>query len=150
MQKEKKLMALENLILEYSQNGRLNIKGAYLHYKNVPKKIMFERSIAERIKLRRGRLDEIKRKEQNINHELFNAYFTGYQNPSSMYKKLSETEDEVNEARVDSIKKVFSKLKRIIEHAAKADVFKIEENEKIIDVAKKILDLITKFSQNKD
>ena len=111
---------------------------------------MFERSIAERIKLRRGRLDEIKRKEQNINHELFNAYFTGYQNPSSMYKKLSETEDEVNEARVDSIKKVFSKLKRIIEHAAKADVFKIEENEKIIDVAKKILDLITKFSQNKD
>ena len=145
MQKEKKLMALESLILEYSQKGRLNIKGAYLHYKNVPKKIMFERSIVERIKLRRGRLDEIKRKEQNINHEFFNAYFTGYQNPSSMYKKLSETEGEVNETRVDSIKKVLSKLKRIIEHAPKADVFKIDENEKIIDVAKKILEFNNKI-----
>ena len=50
---------------------------------------MFERSIAERTKLSRGRLDEVKRKEQNINDELFNAYFTDYQNPSSMYKKLS-------------------------------------------------------------
>ena len=40
--------------------------GAYLHYKNVPKEAMFERSIAKRIKLRRERLDEIKRKEQNI------------------------------------------------------------------------------------
>ena len=50
---------------------------------------MFERSIAERTKLSRGRLDEVKRKEQNINDELLNAYFTDYQNPSSMYKKLS-------------------------------------------------------------
>ena len=31
---------------------------------------MFERSIAEGIKLREKRLDEIKRKEQNINNEL--------------------------------------------------------------------------------
>ena len=34
--------------------------GAYLHYKNVSKETMFERSIAERTKLKRGRLDEIK------------------------------------------------------------------------------------------
>ena len=61
--------------------------GAYLHYENIPKETMFERRIAERIKLRRRRLDEIKRKEQNINNELFNAYFTDYRNPSSMYKK---------------------------------------------------------------
>ena len=71
---------------------------------------MFERSIAERTKLSRGRLDEVKRKEQNINDELFNAYFTDYQNPSSMYKKLSQTKGAVNEFRVDSIKKVLSKL----------------------------------------
>ena len=71
---------------------------------------MFERSIAERTKLSRGRLDEVKRKEQNINDELLNAYFTGYQNPSSMYKKLSQTKGAVNEFRVDSIKKVLSKL----------------------------------------
>ena len=67
---------------------------------------MFERSIAERIKLRRERLDEIKRKEQNINNELFKIYFTDYQSPSNMYKKLSETEGAVNKVRVDSIKKV--------------------------------------------
>ena len=49
--------------------------------------------MAERIKLRKKRFDEIKRKEQNINNELFKAYFTDYQSPSSMYKKLSETEN---------------------------------------------------------
>ena len=35
--------------------------GAYLHYKDVPKETMFERSIAERTILRRGRSDEIKK-----------------------------------------------------------------------------------------
>ena len=43
--------------------------GAYEHYKNVPKETMFERSIAERTKLRRGKSDEIERKEQKINNE---------------------------------------------------------------------------------
>ena len=71
---------------------------------------MFERSIAERIQLRRERLDEVKRKEQNINNELFKEYFTHYQSPSNMYKKISETEDAMNEIRVESIKKVLSKL----------------------------------------
>ena len=49
---------------------------------------MFERRIAERIKLRKERFDEIKRKEQNLNNELFKAYFTDYQSPSSMNKKI--------------------------------------------------------------
>ena len=85
-------------------------------------------------------MDEIKRKDQNINDELFNAYFTDYRNPSSMYKNLSETKDAVNQVRVDSIKKVLSKLKRIIEYEPKDYAFKIEENEKIIDVVEKILE----------
>ena len=34
-----------------------------------------EESIANRIKLRRGRFDEIKRKEQKINNKLFKALF---------------------------------------------------------------------------
>ena len=33
--------------------------GVYLYYKNVPKETMFERSIVERIKLRKERLDQI-------------------------------------------------------------------------------------------
>ena len=85
-------------------------------------------------------MDEIKRKDQNINDELFNAYFTDYLNPSSMYKNLSETKDAVNQVRVDSIKKVLSKLKRIIEYEPKDYAFKIEENEKIIEVVEKILE----------
>ena len=58
---------------------------------------MHERSIEERIKSRRGRLDEIKRNKKNINNELFKEYFANYQSPSNMYKKLSETESAVNE-----------------------------------------------------
>ena len=111
---------------------------AYLQYKNVPKETMFERSIAERTKLRR-RSNEIKRKEQNINNEYFKAYFTDYQSPSNMYKKLSETKSAVNEVRADSIKKVVSKLKRIIEYATKDDALKTEEKEKIIDIVERIL-----------
>ena len=111
---------------------------AYLQYKNVPKETMFERSIAERTKLRR-RSNEIKRKEQNINNEFFKAYFTDYQSPSNMYKKLSETKSAVNEVRADSIKKVVSKLKRIIEYATKDDALKTEEKEKIIDIVERIL-----------
>ena len=72
-------------------------------------------------------------------HELFKAYFIDYQSPSNMYKKLSETKGAVIEVRVDSIKKVLSKLKRIIEYAPKDDAFKIEENEKIVDIVERIL-----------
>ena len=60
---------------------------ACFQYKDVPKETMFESSIAERTKLRRGRFDEIKRKEQNINDELFKAYFNDYQSPSNKVVK---------------------------------------------------------------
>ena len=119
--------------------------GAYLHYKNVHRGTIFERSIAKRIKLRRGRSDEIKRKEQNINNELFKKYFTDYQNPSNMYKKLSETKGAVNEVRVDSIKKVLSTLQRIIDYVPKDNASKSEENEKIIDIVERILDFYKKI-----
>ena len=113
-------------VLNILKNVSSIFSGAYLDYKNVPKEAMFERSIEERINLRRGRLDKIERKEQNMNNELFKAYFTDYQSPSNMYKKLSETKGAVNEVRVDSVKKtVLSKLKRVIKNAPKDDVFKI-------------------------
>ena len=105
---------------------------------------MFQRSIAERTKLRRGRFDEIKRKKLDINNELLKAYFTGYQSPSDMYKKLSKTKDAVNEFRGYSIKKVLSNLKRIIEHTSKDDAAKIEEEEKIIDIVERVLELTNK------
>ena len=94
-------------VLNILKNVSSIFSGAYLDYKNVPKEAMFERSIEERINLRRGRLDKIERKEQNMNNELFKAYFTDYQSPSNMYKKLSETKGAVNEVRVDSVKKKY-------------------------------------------
>ena len=46
-------------ILNILNNVGSIFTGAYLHYKDVPKETMFERSIAERTKLRREGLDEI-------------------------------------------------------------------------------------------
>ena len=57
-----------------------------------------------------------------------------------MSRKYSGTENtEINKTRTDLIKKVLTKLKRIIENTPKDDAAKIEENEKIIDVVEKIL-----------
>ena len=49
-------------ILDILNNLGSVFTGASLHYKDVSKETIFERSIAERAKLRRGRFDEIKRK----------------------------------------------------------------------------------------
>ena len=70
---------------------------------------------------------------------MFRVYFTDYQSKSIMYKKLSEAKGAVNEFQVESIKKVLSKLQRIIDHTPKDDVFKIVENEKIINIVERIL-----------
>ena len=51
----------------------------------------------------------------------------------------------MNEFRVESIKKVLSKLKRIIEYAPKDDSFKIGKNEKITDIVEKILEFNNKI-----
>ena len=45
----------------------------------------------------------------------------------------------MNEVRVDSIKKVLSKLQRIIDYTPKDDAAKIEKNEKIIEIVERIL-----------
>ena len=76
-------------------------------------------------KLRRGGSDQIGGKIQNLNNELFKEFFTDYQSPSSMYQKLSETKDAVNEVRVDLIKKVLTKLKRIIDYRPIGNAAKI-------------------------
>ena len=83
--------------------------GVYFYYKDVP--LESEESITEGKKLRRQRLDEFERKEQNIKNELFKEYFTDYQSSSNIYKNLSETEGAVNKVRVDSIEKILSNYK---------------------------------------
>ena len=43
---------------------------------------------------------------------MFNYYFSKYQNPSDMYKKLHETKGQKNEDQVYSIKKISNKIKK--------------------------------------
>ena len=77
-----------------------------------------------------------KKKEKNINDKLFKDYFTIYQSPSDMYKKLGMTEGTRNEVRVYLIKEL---LNRMIKNVSEHRKFRIEENQKIIDIVERIL-----------
>ena len=56
-----------------------------------------------------------------------------------MYKKISETKNEkVDKTRVNFIEKVLTRLKNPIKSIPNDGVFKIEENEKIIDIVERI------------
>ena len=133
-------------ILDILDNIGTIFTGAYFHYKDMPKETIFERTITEKTKLRKGRLDEIEGKEQNINNELFKKYFTNYQSPSNVYKNLSETENaEINKIKVGFIKEILSKLQKTVDYVLKNNTFKIEENEKIIDIVESILEFNDKI-----
>ena len=105
----------------------------------MPKETIFERRFAERAKLRREKIAEIEGEEKNINNKLFKEYFTNYQSPSDMYKKLREKEAERNEDRVYLIKEVLNTLKIVIENVSKNKTFMVEENNKIINIVERIL-----------
>ena len=62
-----------------------------------------------------------------------------------MYTKVSETEGVVNEVRVNLIIEVLARMKKVIEMDPKDDVLKIEENEEIIDVVERILEINNKI-----
>ena len=68
-----------------------------------------------------------------------------------MYKKLNETENtEINRTPGDLIKKVLTKLKRIIDNTPKNHAANIEENEKKVDIAEKILELNNKIQSGQE
>ena len=56
-----------------------------------------------------------------------------------MYKILRKTEGARNENRVYLIKLVLNKMKKVIENVPGNRTFKIEENEKIINIVERIL-----------
>ena len=70
---------------------------------------------------------------------MFKEYFTNYQSPSDMYKKLREKEAERNEDRVYLIKEVLNTLKIVIENVSKNKTLMVEENNKIINIVERIL-----------
>ena len=82
---------------------------------------------------------KLKKKKKTINNELFKKYFTNYQSPSDMYKKLRKVEGEKNENRVFLIREVLNKMKKVIENVPENKRLKIEENEKIINIVQHIL-----------
>ena len=58
-----------------------------------------------------------------------------------MLSKLSNASDEINKNRVNSINEKLTKIKNIVKNVPKDKAFKIEENEKIIDIIERILEL---------
>ena len=68
--KEKSNGTRKHNILNNLENVGTIFTALYLHYKDVSKETLLERNIAERIKLRKERFDEIKRKEKKINKGL--------------------------------------------------------------------------------
>ena len=99
----------------------------------------YEESIAERTKFRKQRLNNIKRKEQNINNKLFKNYFN-FQSPSKMYNTLSDTKStKEHNIRVNLIKSGMIDLKKHIGNISKNDVNKIKEMNKIADIVELIL-----------
>ena len=75
-------------ILEILENIGAIFTDSYLHYKEVPKKTIIERNIAESVTLRKRRIPEIEEEEEKkIDSKLFKEYFTNYRSPSDIYIK---------------------------------------------------------------
>ena len=138
LEREKSNSIKKHNILKILHNIDAIFTGAYFHHREVPKKTIVERSIAKRVQLTRGRIAEIE-EEKSINDKLFKEYFTNYQSPSDMYKKLCETEAERNEDRVYLIKEVLNRLKIVIENVSKNKTLMVEENNKIINIVERII-----------
>ena len=70
---------------------------------------------------------------------MFKEYFTIYQSPSDMYKKLRKAEDKKNKDQVYLIKEMLNTMKEAIKNVSENKKLEIEENEKIINFFERIL-----------
>ena len=80
-----------------------------------------------------------KKKKENIDDKLFKDYFTIYQSPNDMYKKVCMTDGTRNEVQVCLIQEVLNRMKKIIKNVPENRKFTIEENQKITDIVERIL-----------
>ena len=60
---------------------------------------------------------------------------------TSMLEKLIDASDERKKYMVESINKKLTKMKNIVKNAPKDKVSRVEEDEKIIDIIERILEL---------
>ena len=85
-------------------------------------------------------MDIINKNKEKTKNELFKEYFN-YPNPGTMNKILKNASDEKNKNMVESINKKLNEMNKIIKNVPENKTFKIEENEKIIDIVERILEL---------
>ena len=89
-----------------------------MHYGKLPKETEFERSIADRVKLRKQKLGIINENKEKINNELFKEYFN-YLNPDTLIRVLKDEDDEKNKNMVESINKKLNKMKKSLKMCLK-------------------------------
>ena len=58
-----------------------------------------------------------------------------------MCRRLGDAKGDVNKNQVYLIEKALTKIKNIVKNVPKDETFEIKENEKIIDIVEKILEL---------
>ena len=85
-------------------------------------------------------MDITNKKKKNINNKLLKEYFD-YSNPGTIIKRLKDVSDDKNKNTVESINKKLNKIKKILENVPNDKPFKIEKNEKTIDIVEKIFEL---------
>ena len=85
-------------------------------------------------------MEIINKRKENINNELFKEYFN-YSNLDTIIKRLKDTSEGRNKNMIELINKKPTKMKNILKNVPKDKVFKIEENEKIINIVERILEL---------
>ena len=85
-------------------------------------------------------MDITNKKKKNINNKLLKEYFD-YSNPDTIIKRLKDVKDDKNKNTVESINKKLNKIKKILENVPNDKPFKIEKNEKTIDIVEKIFEL---------
>ena len=82
----------------------------------------------------------MKKEKKNINNDLFSHYFN-YSSPNNKRSRLGNAKGEINKDQVYLIKKALTKFKNIVKNVPEDRTFKIQENEKIIDIVPRIAEL---------
>ena len=115
-EKEKKMLRRQRLLEKFLMIIKMLKIFFIVHQKLIKKsKWKFEESIAERLKLRKQKLNIVAERKEKRYHE--------YSDPEIMFKRLRDSSDEKNKSLVESINKKLTKLKKIIKNVPKDEFY---------------------------